>query len=131
MTAASILALAIATSITVMQRGFHALDAARHVTLAAQIMQSEIEKTRLKDWATVSAYAPGPTPITIDSVFTENSGIGSRFTLQRSVSTPQTDMREIKLTISWRSLDGREQSRSMMTYYSRYGLYDFYYNGLP
>ena len=122
------MALAITTSITVMQRGFLSLDTARNIAIGSQIMQSELEKTRLKDWATVSAYAAGPTTLTIDSVFTSNAAIGSRFTLTRTVATPQTDFLQITLTVSWKSVDGRTISRSYTTYYGHYGLYDYFYN---
>ena len=128
MMAAAIMALAISTSITVMQRAFASLDTARNLTTAGQIMQGEIEKMRLKDWTTVSAYPAGPTSLTIEQVFTDMSTIGSRFTMSRTVTTPQTDMREITLTVTWKAYDGRTISRKMKTYYCRYGLYDFYFN---
>lgn len=126
--AAAVLALAISTSITVMQRAFSSLDTARNLTTASQILQSEIEKMRLKDWTVVSGYAAGPTSIALATEFADESSIQNRFSLQRTVTTPQTDMREITLTVTWRAYDGRTFSRSFKTYYSRYGLYDFYYN---
>ena len=46
MMAAIVMAFAITTSITTMQRAFLAIDAARGVTYAGQIMQSELEKMR-------------------------------------------------------------------------------------
>ncbi len=126
--AAAVLALAITTSITVMQRAFATLDTARNLTTASQILQSEIEKMRLKDWTVVSAYPAGPTSVNVEAVFTGTSTIGTRFSVVRRVTTPQADMREITLTATWRSYDGRPISRSMTTYYCRYGLYDYYYN---
>ena len=128
MMAAAIMSLAIATSITTMQRAFLALDTARNVTLAGQIMQSELEKMRLKDWTTVSGYDTGPTTLTIDTSFTSNAAIGSRFTLTRQVATVHTDMRQITFTVSWHSYDARALSRSYTTYYGKNGLYDYFYN---
>jgi Tfp pilus assembly protein PilV len=128
MMAAAVMVLAITTSITTMQRALLSLDTARNLTIGGQIMQSEMEKMRLKDWTTISAYPAGPTTLTIDTVFTSNPIIGSRFRLSRAVTTPETDMREIRLTITWRSIDGRTISRSYTTHYSRFGLYDYYYN---
>lgn len=128
MVAAGVMALAITTSITTMQRAFLALDSARNITLAGQVMQSEFEKIRLKDWTTVSAYPSASTTLTIDSAFTSNPAVGNRFTLTRTVADVHTDMKEITLTISWRGYDGRTFSRSYKTYYGKNGLYDYFFN---
>jgi Tfp pilus assembly protein PilV len=128
MIAAGVMALAVTTSITTMQRAFLALDSARNITLAGQIMQSEFEKLRLKDWTTISAYPAAETTLTIDTAFTSDPAIGNRFTLKRTVSDVHTDMKEITLTISWRGYDARPLSRYYKTYYGKNGLYDFFYN---
>lgn len=132
MLAAFILAMAIVTSITTMQRAFLSIDTARNMTLAGQIMQHELEKVRLKDWTTVSAYTDD-NDLTIDSLFTENTYISNLVAnrglrLSRTVSTPETDIVQLTYTVTWRNYDGRELSRSYVTYYARYGMYDFFYN---
>lgn len=121
-----IMAFSIATSITTMQRGFMSLDSARNISLASQIMQSEIERMRLKDWSVVSVYTPTAT-LPIDPAF---AAVSSRFVLVRTTSTPQTDVRQILLTVTWTGVDRRTMSRSYTTYYGRYGLWDFYYNSV-
>ena len=128
MMAAIVMAFAITTAITTLQRGFLALDTARNTTLAGQIMQSELERMRLKDWTTVNAYPAGPTTLTLDTVYTSNAAIGSRFTLTRATSDVHTDMKKIIFTIAWRSYDGRALTRSYTAYYGKNGLYDFFYN---
>src|SRR4051812_36537937 len=55
MSAATILVLVIATSLTVLQRGMRAVDTARNMTLASQISQSELEVMRLQNWSQISA----------------------------------------------------------------------------
>ena len=128
MIAAGVMALAITTSITTMQSAFLALDTARNITLAGQIMQGELERMRLKNWTTIGTYQAmtQPTTLTIDSTVT--NAIGNRFTLTRQITDAATDLKEITLTISWRSFDGRAQSRYYKTYYGRNGLYDYFYN---
>ncbi len=128
MVAAAVMALAITTSITTMQSAFLALDSARNITLAGQIMQGEFEKMRLKNWDTVAAYPTTETTLTIDSAFTSNPAIGNRFTLKRTIAAVNSDMKEITLTINWRGYDGRNFSRYYKTYYGRNGLYDYFYN---
>jgi Tfp pilus assembly protein PilV len=125
MMAAAVMALAITTAITTMQRGFIALDAARGTSYAAQIMQTEMEKIRLQNWTTVSAYSSSATTLTIDPSFTGNAYIGTRYTLTRTATTVHTDMLQITLTISWHTFDGRTETRSCSTYYGKNGLYDY------
>ena len=130
-----VMAFSISTSISVMQTGFRAVDSARNISLAAQIMQSEMEKIRLLDWTAINAYAPDPTTtttatLTVDPVFSSNPVVGTRFTLTRTTSTPQANFKKITLNVAWTSLDGRPNTRSYTIYYGRYGLYDYYYNSV-
>jgi len=130
MLAAIIMAFSIATSISTLQRGFRSVDSARNISLAAQIMQSEMERIRLKDWATIDSYGPGPSTLTVDTVFTSTASIGTRFALSRSTAAVAglTDVKEITLTVTWTGIDSRVNTRSYSTYYGRYGLYDYFYN---
>lgn len=134
MFAAAVMALAITTSITTTQRGFLSLDTARNITIAGQIMQCEIEKMRMVPWATINAYPTAQTSVAIDSSFTSNAAVGSRFTLNRTVgvitTTTGIGMREVTFSVSWTSYDGRTISRSYATYYGQNGLYDYYYNSI-
>lgn len=125
--AAAVLALAITTSITVLQRAYTMLDTARNLTLAGQIMVTEMEKMRMQDFSSLPAAGTSGA-VTIDSTFTNNPKIASRFTLTRTVTEPVTDVRQITYTISWKSYDGRTISRSYTTYYARYGIHDYIYN---
>jgi len=122
------MALALSSALLVLQRSFNQLDQARNLTTATQILQTEVEKLRMRNWSTVSGYAAGPTTIPLHSVFAASTSIANRFSITRTVSTPQTDMREVVFTVSWRAYDGRTLTRSMTTHYSRYGLFDFFYN---
>jgi hypothetical protein len=126
--AAAIMALGIATSITVMQRGFTMLDSARNITTAGEIITSQLEQVRMLDWATVAAY-PADEAVSLDSVFTGSASVGNRFRLTRTVTSLSAAMLQITFTIAWNSYDGRRQTRSMTTYYARFGIHDYIYNG--
>lgn len=136
MLSATMMVMAIATSITTLQKGFSSLDTARNITIAGQIMQSEFEKMRLKNWTEVSAYPTAATTMTIDSSFTTgNTLITSRsFALSRTVNPITTatgvGMREITLTVTWKNYNGMTLSRSYTSYYGQNGLYDYFYNSL-
>ena len=120
------LAMVITTSLTVMQRAYLDLDTERNLGIAGSIMQCELEKERLFTWAQASnaGYVP-----TIDSSFTGNPTVAGRFTLSRALATVHAGQTvQITLTVSWRSYDGRNLSRSYTTYYSQGGLYEYIYH---
>lgn len=120
-----ILAMALTTSLTAMQRAYLQLDTARNLEIAGNILQFEMEKERLMTWAAVNnaSYVPA-----IDTSFSRNPAIGGRFTLSRTISTVHTgQVVQITLTARWRSYDGRSLTRSYTTYYTQGGLYVYLY----
>ena len=131
-----VMAFVLITSITAMQQGFKSLDTARNLTIAGQIMQSELEKMRMYPWTGTNGVSTLTTSnnVTIDTVFTTNQNIGNRFTMARDivdiVTGTSASMRSITMTVTWRNYDGRYLSRSYATFYGQNGLYDYYYNSL-
>lgn len=129
MMATFVLALGISTSIIAMQSGFKSLDVARDTTLAAQILQSEIERLRMQSWASVSAL-PASEPVALSTTFTSDPALVAKFTLTRTVvADPDRpgDVMDLTLSVTWNSYDGRAHARSFQTKYMRNGLYDYYY----
>lgn len=135
MISAIILVLGIATALTTLTYGMRAIDTARNLTLAAQIMQSEMENIRLLNWSQLTALAPSES-IDVSSVISSGSAstldatlnaIIGKFSCTRTITTPKTDMREITLIVSWNGQDGRSHANSYVTRYCKDGLYDFYY----
>jgi Tfp pilus assembly protein PilV len=143
--AATVMALAISSSIMVLQHGLRALDTARYTTLAGQILQSQMEKLRLLSWEQLTHTVPSPGtsygamnfatfPADVATVptaemnrFTAN-GIAAR--CSQSIvpaETHGTSMMKITLTANWKGMDGRPHSLSYITYYGQYGLSDFFY----
>jgi hypothetical protein len=126
--AAAILALVIASALAASQRAFSALDTARNLETAAAIMETELEKERVLPWATVSSAAYAPV---IDSGITSQPSLAGRFTLSRTtavVAGHGGNMLQITLTVTWRSYDGHNHSRTHTTYYANGGLYDYFAN---
>jgi hypothetical protein len=136
---AGVMAFAISAAILVLGRGFASLDTSRCLSYASQIMQSEMEKTRLTQWGNgtvagtgtggvgVTSYPTAWTTITIDPAFTTAGDVGSRMTLKRKAEDVHTGMIRITLQISWTTYDGkRTLSRTYITYYGKNGLYDFF-----
>lgn len=122
-----VLALALTTSLSAMQRAFLQFDTARNLEIAANILQAEMEKQRLLTWTQVNdaTYVP-----VIDSSFMSNPAIGGRFTLSRTVAAVaghSAQMVQITLTVRWRGYDGRSLARSYTTYCTQGGLRDYFY----
>lgn len=135
MIAACVMAFAITTSITTMQRAFLAIDGSRNITLASQIMISEMERTRMLAWTETSpvvgvgSFSLSPIVDTL-ALPTGFSAFTSRFTLTREVfeDPANTNIRILKFTVSWRGYDGRTLTRSCSMHYARYGIHDYLYN---
>lgn len=121
-----VLALALMTSLAALQRAFLQLDTARNLEIAANLLQSEMEKERLFTWA--QASDTGYTPV-IDPGFLHNPAIAGRFTLARAVATVHAGQTlRITLTVTWRSYDGHSLARSYTSYYTQGGLYACLYH---
>lgn len=124
--AVMVMALVLASAFAVFRRNVHVVETARNVTIAGQIMQTELERLRMKDWATVGALTDGS--VAIDSAFTSNPVIGNRFSMNRTVTSPKADMLQIVLAVSWQASLGQVHTRSYTIRYARYGMYDYFYN---
>lgn len=124
-----VMAMGISTSIVGMTAGFKQLDVARSITLSSQVLQSEMERLRLMNWTDIVALS-GTSTVDLTSVFTDDTDLATRFTLYRTVadvSGKVGEMKEITLQCNWNAIDGRPLSRQFSTYYTKNGLYDYYY----
>ncbi len=132
-----VMALGVGTSLTALQFGLRSVDTARNMTLAAQIMQSELEILRLQNWAQISAL---PATATVDPTTTISSGSGTgldtllntianRFTCTRTVAaiSGRADIKAITLTVAWTGIDDRPHALTYQTRYAKNGLSDYLY----
>ncbi len=143
MLGATVMVLGIVTAITALQYGMRSVDTARNMTLAAQIMQSEVEILRLQNWSQISALAASTSvdPSTMITTGTATpldatlTAIAARFTCTRAVSNVsgktdlagQPNMKLITLTVNWTGLDNRPHSLKFETRYAKNGLSDYFY----
>jgi Tfp pilus assembly protein PilV len=125
MLAAGVLILGITTAIVTLQRGLQSLDTARHLTFASQVMQSEFERLRLKNWTQLEALQNGTDHRV--PVASAPGSTNSSFSCVRTIRDLKTDMKEIALVATWRGYDGREHRVSYLTRYGKSGLYDYFY----
>ncbi len=124
-----VLAFGITTSLVAMQMGFRNIDLARGTTIAAQIIQSEMERLRMMSYTTISAL---PSSQTFDGAtyFSSASQIANKFSITRTVTDDATygsDVKNITVSVTWNTIDGRPHTRRFTALYARNGLYDYYY----
>ena len=132
--AAFVMTFGIASALVAMQAGFKTLDVARGTTLASQLLQSEMENLRLQSWSDLQAQS-GTTEVDLDALLAgqpeaQRVATGFDFTLTRTIEDlagREGDMVQIVLQATWRTMNGRELQRTFRTYYTRNGLYDYYY----
>lgn len=135
-----VMLFAISSSVLVMQSGFRSLDTARKTTLAAQIMQSEMERMRMLSWSRVEALvAPEPATIDIADIFPRNTAAEIELfnEMERTFTTrtrtasylagSSDEIIKIDIIISWRGIDGVAHERTSSTRYCKNGLYNYYY----
>lgn len=125
MVAATVLVFGLVTALSVLQRGNQAFDTARNLGLASQLMQGEMERLRLMNWAQLEALQrSGETAVAPDP----NAGAaGARFRCVRTITDVKPGMKEIVLTATWNGYDGRPHTARLITRYGRTGLNDYFY----
>jgi prepilin-type N-terminal cleavage/methylation domain-containing protein len=123
MVASTVLVFGIVTAVTTSQRGLQALDTARHLTAASQIMQSEMERLRLLNWSQLSTLQQSG----VNAVTPDPGTDSARFTCTRAITDLKTGMKQITLTTVCRGYDGREHTARLITRYGKSGLNDYFY----
>ena len=123
MIASVVLIFGLVSAITTLQRGQQAVDTARNLALATQLMQSEMERLRLKSWSQLETLQnSGGTIVTLD---TSAGSASARFSCSRTITNYKTDMKEITLATSWQGYDGRSHTARLITRYGKNGLNDY------
>jgi Tfp pilus assembly protein PilV len=127
--AATILLVGFAGMAEALMIGSEMLDTAHKQTIAAQIMQAEVEYLRLKDWPTIQNLTSTAPAYLSDGIYPEfaqttlSSFAGTRFTFARQVNAdPYPNLRWITMTVSWTSITGKPHSRSSNIYLGKYAL---------
>lgn len=126
-----VLALALCSSILVLQIGFRDVDVARTSTTVSQVVQSEIESLRALNWEGISAL-PDSEEVDVAAAHSDTTLAGGRLVVTRTVTdVPEfTHMKEIRVTGTWTGLNGLTHTRNFIMRYGKNGLYDYYYGGV-
>jgi prepilin-type N-terminal cleavage/methylation domain-containing protein len=84
--------------------GSEMMATARRQTIAAQILDHEIGKLRLKNWTYISGLASAAAATYTSDQASLNTAIaasGVTFNLASTVTTVTTDLREVTFTVTW------------------------------
>ncbi|PTY06296.1 hypothetical protein DB347_12735 [Opitutaceae bacterium EW11] len=129
-----VLVVALCASLSTLTRGYQMLDAARSSTMAAQILQSEIERIRLMSWTDLTTLqttiAADSSKATVDlNGLGISSDVADRFkdTSIALEKDPDRNMMSITVTVRWKGSTGIPEQRSFTTRYSKNGFYDYCY----
>jgi hypothetical protein len=106
-------------------------DTARSATLAAQIMQCQVENLRLKNWTQLESFVGEKTftKTELEALLpTSAQDAAGRFTLTQKIApiAGRTGMMDVTLQVDWTGVGGIRHSRNFVTRYSQSGLYDYY-----
>ena len=125
---ATILAVGLAGMIEALALGSGMLDTARKQTLAAQVVQAEVEYLRMQNWSTIQNLTS--TSAANLSTYTEFASTSLatvadtsvKFSRTLAASDPHPNLRQITMTVTWTSITGKSHSRSCTAYIGKYGL---------
>jgi prepilin-type N-terminal cleavage/methylation domain-containing protein len=125
----AILAAGLTGMIEGMVLGYEMLETAHQQTLAAQIMQSEVEYLRMQPWSTIqnlnstsATSLANYTEFSSSSLKTITTGTTIKFARTVVSPDPHTYLRQVKMTVTWTSFTGKSHTRSCSAYIGRYGL---------
>ncbi len=126
MMAVFVLGTAVAGTLTALRVGFNSIQLARDNTMAAQILQSEIENLRLMSWNELLTL-PEDEAFQVGEQF--DPSLASRFQATRRINVDllRPGIKEVELEVEWTTLSGAEQQRVYRTLFSQEGLNDYYY----
>jgi hypothetical protein len=139
--AATIIGVGFVGMIEALAIGTEMLDTARKQTIAAQIMQSEIEYLRLQDWNSMLKNLSNQSQIPLNTDPANPNGschhlfgtslasmpyrslkYGWNVTNVRTDGSGNPILRQVTITVTWASVTGKPHVRSSSVYVGKYGL---------
>lgn len=119
-----VIGIVVGSTVVAMRSGFNMIQLARDNTMAAQIMQSEMENLRLMNWDQLGQL-PEEEEFEVDTQLDAN--IAARYDRIRRVALVRDGMREVELVVEWNTVSGSRHTRTYRTLFSQEGLNDYYY----
>jgi len=123
MAASCILMIGLGGTVLTVKNSLSTISHARHLGVASQSMQSEIERLRLRNWSQLQALQDsGDTTVDLPSL-----PPGSTLSCSRLITDLRPGLKQITLEARWGGSGGRAHSARLVTRYARSGLNDYFY----
>jgi hypothetical protein len=122
MTASCVLMIGLGGTVLTVKNSLETISRARHLGAASQIMQSELERLRLRNWNQLQAIQDSGD----NRVVVETPPAGSNLTCARTITDLRDGLKEITLQASW-GPGGTRHTARLVTRYARSGLNDYFY----
>jgi len=123
MTASCVLMIGLGGTVLTVKSSLATISHSRYLAAASQIMQSEIERLRLRSWDQLQAIQDsGNNTVALDELPS-----GTRLTCTRRITDVRDGLKEITVETSWGGGTGRTHTARLVTRYARSGLNDYFY----
>ena len=123
MAASCVLMVGLGGTVLTVKNSLTSISHSRHLGAASQIMQSELERLRLRNWSQLQAIQDAKD----HAVPTPDLPAGSKLTCTRDIRDIRDGLKEITVEASWGGSNGRAHSARLVTRYARNGLNDYFY----
>ncbi len=122
MAASCVLMLGLGGTVLTVKTSLETISHSRHLGVASQVMQSEIERLRLRSWTQLQAIQDsGDTAVALNEL-----PAGSTLSCTRRIVDLRDGLKEITIETRWGG-DRRSHSARLVTRYARSGLNDYFY----
>jgi Tfp pilus assembly protein PilV len=123
MAASCVLMVGLGGTVLTVKSSLASISHARHLGAASQIMQSELERLRLRSWEQLQAIQDaGDNTVSID-----NLPAGSNLTCSRQIRDLRDGLKEITVEARWGGNAEKAHTARLVTRYARNGLNDYFY----
>lgn len=125
MAASCVLMLGLGGTVLTVKNSLATISHSRHLGAASQIMQSEIERLRLRNWTQLQAIQDsGDNTVPTTGLA---SAANANISCTRQIRDLRDGLKEITVETRWGGSDGRAHSARLVTRYARSGLNDYFY----
>ncbi|MEZ0218450.1 MAG: hypothetical protein ACAH89_15030 [Rariglobus sp.] len=123
MTASCVLMLGLGGTVLTVKNSMATISHSRYLAAASQIMQSEMERLRLRSWEQLQAIQDSGN----NAVSPETLPAGARLTCTRRITDVRDGLKEITIETTWGGGTGRAHTARIVSRYARSGLNDYFY----
>lgn len=123
MTATCVLMLGLGGTVMTVKSSLETISHSRHLGVASQVMQSEIERLRLRSWDQLQAIQDSGDQTVAVPALADSANL----TCTRQIRDLRDGLKEIVVEARWGGSRERPHTARLVTRYARNGLNDYFY----